>query len=141
MMFDDPNVSPQFSEPPPLAREHWPKLAKALRKLDELRAHQNRCDVEQQQLRDQLADARSRDREALGDALAQGAAEPESEADVIEAEIARLGRNSAALTGKIVDETRRVSEWVEGSGRGCGRIMLAGRPTRLLGIEPRSSRW
>jgi hypothetical protein len=77
----DPNQAPYllgdpFSEPPARAREHWPALAKRMEKLDRAREQQARYGAEIIRLRDELALAKQRDQQALGEALAADKPDP-----------------------------------------------------------------
>lgn len=111
----DLHLPPSLPEPPPAAREAWPKLERAMAKLDELRTRQGQLGGEAQVLAEDLAAARERDRQALGRALAAGEEEPPSEAEEAEAAIARLHRHTAALSVAISDEIAKVAKLVERS--------------------------
>src|SRR6266545_5026468 len=112
----DPNlqrlVREPLSEPPPLAREHWKTLTKAMERLDQARVQQTTYGAETARLREELGLARQRDQQALGRALAAGEHEPESEAAGIEAEIERNTRREAAMTDVILEAQRAVAELI-----------------------------
>lgn len=112
----DPNlqrlVREPLSEPPPLAREHWKTLAKAMERLDQARVQQATYGAEIVRLREELGLARQRDQQALGRALAAGEPEPESEAAGIEAEIERNTKREAAMTDVIIEAQRDVAELI-----------------------------
>jgi hypothetical protein len=58
-----------LSEPPEIARAHWKPLARAMERLENVRAQQTAFGAEANRLRGELGPARQRDQEALGRAL------------------------------------------------------------------------
>jgi len=105
-------INEPLSEPPARAREHWPALAKAMSRLDDVRVQQSRYAAEVDRLREELNTARQRDHQALAVALATSAEEPQPEAARIEAEIERNAQRAAAMNGVILEEQRRISKLV-----------------------------
>jgi hypothetical protein len=102
-----------FSAPPALAREHWRPLAKAMERLDRMWIQQGMYEAETARLREQLGAVKTRDSQALGQALAAGEAEPEPQAPAVEeAEIASNRQRSEAVFGAITEEQRRVSDLI-----------------------------
>jgi hypothetical protein len=105
-------INEPLNEPPARARQHWKSLDKAMEKLNDARAQQARYGAEIARLREELALAKQRDQEALGEALAAGTPEPEPTATAIEAEIERSMQREAAMNGVILEAQRRVVELI-----------------------------
>ena len=105
-------VNEPLSEPPARARAHWKPLDKAMERLDNSRAQQASYDAENARLRDELELAKRGDKEALGEALANGRPEPDPEAAAIETEIERNAQRSSAMVGVVLEAQRAVAELV-----------------------------
>jgi len=102
-----------FPEPPERACGIWRTLARAMEKLDGLRAQQAAYDIDASTLRERLPAAKQRDREALGRALTAGEPEPEAEAARLEAEMETNAARARALDPVIHEEQRRVVELIQ----------------------------
>jgi hypothetical protein len=70
---------------------------------------QGMYEAETARLREELGAVKTRDSQALGQALAPGEAEPEPQAAALEAEIESNRQRATALLGAITEEQRRVS--------------------------------
>jgi hypothetical protein len=131
-----------LSEPPATARQHWKALDKAMDSLDQARARQSEYGAEVVRLRAELEQAKQRDQQALGEALAAERPEPEPEAAAIEAEVERNAKREAAMTGQILEAQRRVTElvlrskasWTSDVERQLGDA-AAGYRTAIVAIE------
>jgi hypothetical protein len=98
--------------PESLAATRWKPIRQAHEQISKAQTAQAKSQARLQQLRDQIGPAERRDREALGQALVDGKAEPASEAAKLRAELEQEERNAEALALAVQSGHGRIAELV-----------------------------
>jgi hypothetical protein len=98
--------------PESLAATRWKPIRQAHEQIGKAQAAQAKSQARLQELRAQIGPAERRDREALGQALVDGKAEPASEAAKLRAELEQEERNAEALALAVQSAHGRIAKLV-----------------------------
>jgi hypothetical protein len=104
-----------------LAAARWKQIRQAREQIRQAEAAHAASSARLDELRSAIPEAERRDREALGEAIVAGKAEPKPEAEQLRAELAAEERRNDALTGAVERARGEIGRQVEQNRSGWYR--------------------